>query len=119
VNVIRPRNVRGGEIGCALCTHWAWSPTVFGVTVRQKIDQITSEPPVGDLGYPADQRLVASVMLGLQLLADEIDDMRARPAALVEPEAVECPADAGTQLSDLTEQIRKLTKAVKKASKNR
>jgi hypothetical protein len=90
------------------------------VTVRQKIDQITSEPPVGDLGYPADQRLVASIMLGLQLLADEIDAMRRHPAAApVEPKAVGCPVDAGTQLTDLTEQIRKLTKAVKKASKNR
>jgi hypothetical protein len=102
---------------------------VFGVTVRQKIDQITSEPPVGDLGYPADQRLVASVMLGLQLLADEIDDMRGRPVAPLRPNgvesngvesnAVEYPIDAGTQLSELTEQIRKLTKAVKKASKHR
>ena len=102
-----------------MCTHWAWSPTVFGVTVRQKIDQITSEPAVGDLGYPADQRLVASVMLGLQLLADEIDDIKGRPAFPVEPIAVECPVDVGTQLSQLTEQIRKLTKAVKRASKNR
>ena len=107
------------RIGCALCTHWAWSPTLFGVTVRQKIDQLTSEPAVGDLGYSADQRLVASVMLGLQLLADEIDDMKERPAAPAEPKAVEGPVDVGTQLSELTEQIRKLTKAVKKASKNR
>lgn len=92
---------------------------MFGVTVRQKIDQITTEPAVGDLGYPADQRLVASVMLGLQLLADEIDDIKGRPALPVEPIAVECPVDVGTQLSQLTEQIRKLTKAVKRASKNR
>ena len=102
-----------------MCTYWAWSPTVFGVTVRQKIDQITSEPAVGDLGYPADHRLVASVMLGLQFLAEEIDDMNGRAAAPVEPKAVEYPVDVGTQLSELTEQIRKLTKAVKKASKNR
>jgi hypothetical protein len=92
---------------------------VFDVTVRQKIDQITSEPPVGDLGYPADQRLVAAVMLGLQLLADEIDDMRRHPAVPLAPKAVEWPVDAATQLSELTEEIRKLTKAVKKTSKNR
>ena len=94
-------------------------PTLSGVTVRQKIDQLTSEPAVGDLGYSADQRLVASVMLGLQLLADEIDGLKGHPSPQVEPKALEGPVDVGTQLAGLTEQIKKLTKAVKKASKKR
>lgn len=97
--------------------HWAGPHSVFDVTVRQKIDQLTSEPAVGDLGYSADQRQVASVMLGLQLLADEIDKVRGRSPAPVEPEAPKGPVDVGTELSELTEQIKKLTKAVKKASK--
>lgn len=101
--------------------------------VRQKVDQLASEPPVGDLGYPADQRLVASLMLGLQLLADEIDDMRRHPVQLSESPPTEAQsrqandtvyevdgeADVATQLLELTEQLKKLTKAVKKASKRR
>jgi hypothetical protein len=47
------------------------------VTVRQRIDQLAAEPPVRDLGYAADQRLVAGALLGLQLLADEIDALKA------------------------------------------
>ena len=35
------------------------------VTVRQRIDQLAAEPPVRDLGYAADQRLVAGALLGL------------------------------------------------------
>ena len=48
--------------------------------MRRKIDQLLAEPPVADLGYPADQRLVATVMLGLKLLADSIDNIEARLA---------------------------------------
>jgi hypothetical protein len=47
------------------------------VTVRQRIDQLAADPPVRDLGYAADQRLVAGALLGLQLLADEIDALKA------------------------------------------
>lgn len=92
---------------------------MFGVTVRQKLDRLTSEPAVGDLGYAADQRQLASVMLGLQLLADEIDEVRRCPATSAEAHTATGAVDVGAQLSELTEQIRKLTKAVKKAKKAR
>ena len=52
-------------------------PNLRAVTVRQRIDQLAAEPPVRDLGYAADQRLVAGALLGLQLLADEIDALKA------------------------------------------
>jgi hypothetical protein len=91
---------------------------VFGVTVRQKIDQLTSEPAVGDLGYPADQRLVATALVGLQLLADEIDELREHFSGAVQPKVVEGSTDISTQLNELKDQLRKLTKAVKRASKN-
>jgi hypothetical protein len=91
---------------------------VSGVTVREKIDQLISEPAVGDLGYPADQRLVASVMLGLQLLADEIDGINERLSAAVQPKPGNGSIDVRAHILELTEQIRKLTKAVKKASKD-
>jgi len=89
------------------------------VTVRQRIDQLAAEPPVRDLGYAADQRLVAGALLGLQLLADEIDALKAgaterlAPRSFVEPD--EAPAEAGdtadmvAQLAELTGQIKKLT----------
>jgi len=44
---------------------------------------------------------------------------RAAPPFRVEPKAVEGAVDVGTQLAELTEQIVKLTKAIKKSSKNR
>ncbi len=106
------------------------------VTVRQKLDELTSEPPVGDLGYPADQRLVASIMLGLQLLADEIDNLKRRPDApdhggngYDEGSGYEAEVwmttvwtdngvdDLASQLQELTDQLKKLTKAVKKTGK--
>jgi hypothetical protein len=114
------------------------------VTVRQKIDQLAAEPPVRDLGYAADQRLVASALLGLQLLADEIDELRfdyeqtrgaaARPfAEPVDTGVVEdgtettdghdededqgaTLADVVDQLADLTAQMKKLTKAVRRST---
>jgi hypothetical protein len=55
------------------------------VTVRGTIDQLIAEPAVADLGYPADQRLVATVVLGLRLLADSIDDLEARLAQTTRP----------------------------------
>jgi hypothetical protein len=48
------------------------------MTVRRSIDKLIAEPAVDDLGYPADQRLVSTVILGLKLLADSIDDIEAR-----------------------------------------
>jgi hypothetical protein len=86
---------------------------------------LAAEPPVGDLGYVADQRLVATALLGLQLLADEIDALKAvRTNTDVEAETrnreVEHdPDDTGladivAQLAELTAQVKKLTKAVKK-----
>jgi hypothetical protein len=106
------------------------------VTVRQKLDQLTSEPPVGDLGYAPDQRFVASLMLGLQLLADEIDDLKRRPPIAGQSTSTQSDEgrpteaidivyevdgvdDVATQLTELTDQLKKLTKAVKKASKRR
>jgi hypothetical protein len=120
------------------------------VTVRQKIDQLAAEPPVRDLGYAADQRLVASALLGLQLLADEIDELRsehettpspgarrfAEPpgAGVVEDDTVTTNhdsedergdeddraaiADVVDQLAELTAQMKKLTKAVRRSTES-
>jgi hypothetical protein len=101
------------------------------VTVRQRLDQLAAEPPVRDLGYAADQRLVASALLGLQLLADEIDALKAERAESIQPRPF-AEADegrgmqddiAGTgiedvvdQLAELTAQVKKLTKAIKRST---
>jgi len=103
------------------------------VTVRQRIDQLAAEPPVRDLGYPADQRLVAGALLGLQLLADEIDALRAGRVMAADTDfgndrdrdhrgdrEIDIDvdiADMREQLADLTAQVKKLTKAVKWAGK--
>ena len=104
------------------------------MTVRQRIDQLAAEPPVRDLGYPADQRLVAGALLGLQLLADEIDALRAGRVMAAETDRGDDRdhlgdrdhreididvdiADMREQLADLTAQVKKLTKAVKWAGK--
>jgi len=112
--------------------------------VRQKIDQLAAEPPVRDLGYAADQRMVAGALLGLQLLADEIDALRSeyehtrspgeQPfAEPVDVRVVEDEAQTGNddniedddsaeiadivdQLAELTAQMKKLTKAVKRST---
>jgi hypothetical protein len=110
------------------------------VTVRRRIDQLAAEPPVRDLGYAADQRLVAGALLGLQLLADEIDalkagrvladdtgveDDRAIPDDRVDNRAIDndcaidhdCAIDITDivdQLADLRAQVKKLTKAIKR-----
>ncbi len=93
------------------------------MTVRERIDQLLAEPSVGDHGDPADQRLVARALLGLQLLAEEID---ARQSGRTESPPPRPSADAigGTeedglaaivaQLAELTAQVEKLRKAVKK-----
>jgi hypothetical protein len=116
---------------------------VVPVTVRQRIDQLAMEDSVGDLGYAADQRLVARALLGVQLLADEIDGLKAHiagapgvqqmpgapqrePVGGTRPtedfdeaeDAVDLTdvADVADQLAALTDQIKKLTKAVKKST---
>jgi hypothetical protein len=101
------------------------------VTLRQRLDQLSAEAPVGDLGYSADQRLVASAWLGLQLFADEIDQMKGVSAGPVPPKDDEAQApvkeapddvasvDIDVRLAELTEQLRKLTKAVKKSTKKK
>lgn len=103
------------------------------MTVRQRIDQLAAEPPVRDLGYAADQRLVAGALLGLQLLADEIDALKAGRVVTADtdveddgddrytaddrdiPDDVDI-ADIVDQLAQLTAQVKKLTKAVKRGT---
>jgi hypothetical protein len=97
------------------------------VTVRERIDHLATEPPVADLGYAADQRLVAGALLGLQLLADEIDALKAGLAGVTDTSVVDDRADRGMaddvdiadvvdRLTDLTAQVKKLTKAVKRGT---
>jgi hypothetical protein len=100
------------------------------VTVRQRIDHLAAEPPVRDLGYAADQRLVAGALLGLQLLADEIDALRAGGVGAADTggdddrydrdiaDDVDI-ADIVDQLAQLTAQVKKLTKAVKRGTGTR
>jgi len=87
---------------------------------------------VRDLGYPADQRLVAGALLGLQLLADEIDALRAGRVMAADTDfgndrdrdhrgdrEIDIDvdiADMREQLADLTAQVKKLTKAVKRCT---
>jgi outer membrane murein-binding lipoprotein Lpp len=92
---------------------------VIGVSVRQKIDQLATEPAVADLGYSADQRLVASAVLGLQLLADEIDSIKGGLNGHVQSMDLNDEDDIGAQLADLAAQVKKLKKAVKKAAKDK
>lgn len=87
------------------------------MTVRERVDQLTSEPAVGDLGYSADQRLVATALLGLQLLADEIDDIKDSMVGLSKTESTDDGGEFAEQLADLTVQVKKLKKAVKKFAK--
>jgi hypothetical protein len=101
------------------------------VTVRQRLDQLAAEPPVRDLGYAADQRLVASALLGLQLLADEIDALKAERAESLQPrpfaeadegrDVEDGTAGAGIddvvdQLAELAAEVKKLTKAIKRST---
>jgi hypothetical protein len=109
---------------------WATNRNLRAVTVRQRIDHLAAEPPVGDLGYAADQRLVASALLGLQLLADEIDALKAGRVGAADAVVVDDRddrditddvdvADIVDQLADLTAQVKKLTKAVKEGTDTR
>ena len=87
-----------------------------GVSVRQKIDQLAAEPAVADLGYSADQRLVASAVLGLQLLADEIDSIKGGLNGHVQSMVLDDKDEIGAQLADLSAQVKKLKKAMKKVA---
>jgi hypothetical protein len=94
------------------------------MTVRGKIDELIAEPAVADLGYPADQRLVATVVLGLKLLADAIDEIEARLAQTPGPLEASTTSGAPTgmqditaEIHDITEQVGKLAKIIKKAAK--
>jgi hypothetical protein len=64
-----------------------WEPVGLGlivtsygrrVSVSKRLDQLMNESFVADLGYPADQAMIARVVRGLQLLADEIDAIDAQ-----------------------------------------
>ena len=88
------------------------------VTVRRRIDQLIAEPAVADLGYAPDQRLVATALVALRLLADEIDELVRRQSNASQPETDEAH-DVATQLADITAQLKKLKKAVKKCSKKK
>jgi len=94
---------------------------VVSVTVRDKVDQLISHPAVGDLGYPADQRVVASVVLGLKLLADSIDALENRlragggtgePPGRTAEVTVEV-RQLSAHLEELTAHVRKLANTIK------
>jgi hypothetical protein len=112
------------------------------VTVRQRIDQLAADPPVRDLGYAADQRLVAGALLGLQLLADEIDALKAgfqdaeirtqRPFEVVPPsdelagdddlddddlDDDDDDLDDRGEIADVVEQLAELTAQMKRLTK--
>jgi hypothetical protein len=95
-------------------------------SVRQRLDQLMAEPPVADLGYPPDHRVLAAVVLGLQLLADSIDAIEARLAngavAPDGPEPVALPADIEgitAEIEGITAQVGTLAKLIKEAAEDR
>jgi hypothetical protein len=95
-------------------------------TVRQRLDQLMAEPPVADLGYPPDQRVMAAVVLGLQLLADSIDAIEARmqqgDITPDRPEPVALPADIEgitAEIEGITAQVGTLAKLIKEAAEER
>lgn len=123
VGIGRQNNV---GIGRALGAHCGSGTYGISMTVRDKIDQLLSQPAVGDLGYPADQRSIASVMLCLTLLADSIDTMDSRlgprggPDDAVSPRLLASEAqDLSVQLELLTVQVRKLAKTIKKINQKK
>jgi hypothetical protein len=96
------------------------------MTVRQRIDELMAAPAVADLGYPADQRVVASVVLGLKLLADAIDEIEGRLGQPARSLEIVNPLDHSTEIHDITaeihditEQVGKLAKIIKKAAKQK
>jgi hypothetical protein len=96
------------------------------VSVRETLDQLIAEPGVADPGYPADQRMVATLVLGLKLLADSIDHLEARLAHTTRPlEVVHANVvpremrDITAEIHDITAQVGKLAKMIKKAAKEK
>jgi hypothetical protein len=96
------------------------------MTVRGNIDQLLVEPAVADLGYPADQRVVATLVLGLKLLADSIDEIEHRLTQTTRPhevvQATVVPSEVShltDEIRDITEQVGKLAKIIRKAAKER
>jgi hypothetical protein len=53
-------------------------PYVPSVSVRKRLDQLLAEPVVADFGYPTDHAMIARLVRGLQLLADELDALATR-----------------------------------------
>ncbi len=91
------------------------------VTVRQRIDQLATEPLLDDAPYGTDQKFVASALLGLQLLAEEVDALKSQVAALA-ARSQEAAAHAGAvldtaDLDDITELLADLVTGVKKLTK--
>jgi hypothetical protein len=98
----------------------------MGMSVRQRLDELMSEPPVTDLGYPADQRVMAAVVLGLRLLADAIDQIEGRlqggnpVAAPSEPAGTPADIEGITaEIEGITAQVGTLAKIIKKAAEDR
>jgi hypothetical protein len=94
------------------------------MSVRSEIDELVAQPAVADLGYPADQRLVATVVLGLKVLADAIDDLESRLTQTTSPlEIVHADVDRVSmhdltaEIHDITEKVGKLAKIIKKTTK--
>jgi hypothetical protein len=94
------------------------------MSVRQSLDQLLSEPPVTDLGYPADQRAVAAVVLGLQLLADAIDQIEDRlrgGSPMVDIPHPALPADIEgitAEIEGITAQVGTLAKIIKRVAED-
>jgi hypothetical protein len=102
------------------------TPYRGGMSVRQEIDELVAAPAVADLGYPADHRLVATVVLGLKLLADAIDDLdvrlsqRTQPLEIVHNEDDQTGIDdLAAEIHDITEQVGKLAKIITQAAKEK
>ena len=96
------------------------------MSVRQRLDELMSEPPVADLGYPADHRVVAAVVLGLQLLADAIDEIESRlqqaEPARERPEPAALPADIEgitAEIEGITAQVGTLAKIIKRVAEDK
>ena len=109
------------------------------MSVRQRLDELLTEPAVADLGYPADQRVVAAIVLGLQLLADAVDqiDERLRGGSPVDTpdtlDTTDTPADASpdevalpvdiegitAEIEGITAQVGTLAKLIKKAAEDK
>ena len=96
------------------------------VSVRENLDRLIAEPAVADPGYPSDQRMVATLVLGLKLLADSIDEIEHRLTQTTRPhevvQATVVPSDVShltDEIRDITEQVGKLAKIIRKAAKER